>query len=183
MAFLLLAACVAAPTTVMVGRYRPAEAAIYSSAVLEPARMVGRWQQVAGFGATGCPPGAVEIDNTVNGLQVSYQLCQAGGLAQGKGVIEAALAAAHLRFRPIVMTSLAFTLGVLPLAIASGAGSASQRAIGTGVIGGILTGTALAVVFVPIFFVVVRSLFKDSERQHQVHAAQAAHMGVHTDDR
>ena len=103
--------------------------------------------------------------------------------AQGKGVIEAALAAAHLRFRPIVMTSLAFTLGVLPLAIASGAGSASQRAIGTGVIGGILTGTALAVVFVPIFFVVVRSLFKDSERQHQVHAAQAAHMGVHTDDR
>ena len=103
--------------------------------------------------------------------------------AQGKSVIEAALAAAHLRFRPIVMTSLAFTLGVLPLAIASGAGSASQRAIGTGVIGGILTGTALAVVFVPIFFVVVRSLFKDSERQHQVHAAQAAHMGVHTDDR
>ena len=103
--------------------------------------------------------------------------------AQGKSVIESALAAAHLRFRPIVMTSLAFTLGVLPLAIASGAGSASQRAIGTGVIGGILTGTALAVVFVPIFFVVVRSLFKDSERQHQVHAAQAAHMGVHTDDR
>jgi multidrug efflux pump len=103
--------------------------------------------------------------------------------AQGKSVIESALAAAHLRFRPIVMTSLAFTLGVLPLAIANGAGSASQRAIGTGVIGGILTGTALAVVFVPIFFVVVRSLFKDSERQHQVHAAQAAHMGVHTDDR
>jgi multidrug efflux pump len=102
--------------------------------------------------------------------------------AQGKGVIESALAAAHLRFRPIVMTSLAFTLGVLPLAIATGAGSASQRAIGTGVIGGILTGTTLAVVFVPIFFVVVRSLFKDSARQQQVHAAQAAHMGVHSDE-
>ncbi|MBK9200738.1 efflux RND transporter permease subunit [Candidatus Skiveiella danica] len=102
--------------------------------------------------------------------------------AQGKGVIEAALAAAHLRFRPIVMTSMAFTLGVLPLAISTGAGSASQRAIGTGVIGGILTGTALAVLFVPIFFVVVRGLFKDSPRQQQVHAEQAAHMGVHSDD-
>ena len=102
--------------------------------------------------------------------------------AQGKSVIESALAAAHLRFRPIVMTSMAFTLGVLPLAISSGAGSASQRAIGTGVIGGILTGTTLAVGFVPIFFVLVRSLFKDSARQQQIHAEQAAHMGVHSDE-
>jgi len=101
--------------------------------------------------------------------------------AQGKSVVESALAAAHLRFRPIVMTSMAFTLGVLPLALSSGAGSASQRAIGTGVIGGILTGTALAVVFVPIFFVVVRSFFHDSARQQAIHAEQAAHMGVHTD--
>ena len=99
--------------------------------------------------------------------------------AQGKGVIESALAAAHLRFRPIVMTSLAFTLGVLPLALASGAGSASQRAIGTGVIGGMLTGTVLAVVFVPIFFVVVRTLFKGSERQRQRDAEQAQQHGVH----
>ncbi len=102
--------------------------------------------------------------------------------AQGMGVVQAALAAAHLRFRPIVMTSMAFTLGVLPLALSSGAGAASQRAIGTGVIGGIVTGTVLAVVFVPIFFVVVRSLFKDSERQQQVHAAQAANMGVQTNE-
>jgi multidrug efflux pump len=102
--------------------------------------------------------------------------------AQGKGLIESALAAAHLRFRPIVMTSMAFTLGVLPLALSTGAGSASQRVIGTGVIGGILTGTALAVVFVPVFFVVVRGLFKGSKRQHDVHAAQAAHMGVHNDE-
>jgi multidrug efflux pump len=94
--------------------------------------------------------------------------------AQGKSAIEAALAAAHIRFRPIVMTSMAFTLGVLPLALASGAGSASQRAIGTGVIGGMLTGTVLAVVFVPIFFVVVRTLFKGSERQRQRDAEQAA---------
>jgi multidrug efflux pump len=100
--------------------------------------------------------------------------------AQGKSIVASALEAAHLRFRPIVMTSMAFTLGVLPLAISSGAGSASQRAIGTGVIGGILTGTTLAVVFVPIFFVVVRSLFKDSARQAAVHAEQAAHMGVHS---
>ncbi|WP_234263127.1 efflux RND transporter permease subunit [Hydrogenophaga sp. NFH-34] len=101
--------------------------------------------------------------------------------AQGKSVIEAALAAAHLRFRPIVMTSMAFTLGVLPLAIASGAGSASQRAIGTGVIGGMITGTALAVIFVPIFFVVVRSLFKGSARQQQF-AAEHSHIGAKSDE-
>lgn len=103
--------------------------------------------------------------------------------AQGKGVIEAALEAAHLRFRPIIMTSLAFTLGVVPLFLATGAGSASQRAIGTGVVGGMLTGTVLAVVFVPVFFVVVRTLFKGSNRQNRIHAEQAAHMGVHSDVR
>jgi multidrug efflux pump len=102
--------------------------------------------------------------------------------AQGKGLIESALAAAHLRFRPIVMTSLAFTLGVLPLALASGAGSASQRAIGTGVIGGILTGTALSVLFVPIFFVVVRSLFKGSARQKQFDASHSHQAGVNPHD-
>lgn len=79
--------------------------------------------------------------------------------AQGMSAMEAALAAAKLRFRPIVMTSLAFMLGVLPLFIASGAGSASQRAIGTGVIGGMLTGTVLAVLFVPLLYVLVRKLF------------------------
>ena len=100
--------------------------------------------------------------------------------AQGKGVVQAALEAAHMRFRPIVMTSLAFTLGVLPLAIATGAGSASQRAIGTGVIGGMLVGTVLAVVFVPVFFVVIRSFFKGSARQQAVHLADAQHLGVHT---
>jgi len=100
--------------------------------------------------------------------------------ASGKGVIESALAAAHLRFRPIVMTSLAFGLGVLPLFLATGAGSASQRAIGTGVLGGMVTGTTLAVFFVPVFFVVVRSLFKGSARQREVDRrhAEAAGMGV-----
>ena len=81
-------------------------------------------------------------------------------VAQGKGVIEATLEAVHLRFRPILMTSIAFILGVLPLVISSGAGSASQRAIGTGVMGGMITATLLAVFFVPVFFVVVSKLFK-----------------------
>jgi multidrug efflux pump len=98
--------------------------------------------------------------------------------AQGRSPIEAALAAAHMRFRPILMTSMAFMLGVLPLAISSGAGSASQRAIGTGVIGGSMVGTLLAVFFVPIFFVIVRSLFKVSERQHQFDAEHAHQIGV-----
>ena len=97
---------------------------------------------------------------------------------QGMGVVQAALTAAHLRFRPIIMTSLAFGLGVVPLAIASGAGSASQRAIGTGVIGGMITGTVLAVFFVPVFFVVVRTLFKGSKRQQEADRRHAAAAGI-----
>ena len=79
--------------------------------------------------------------------------------AEGKGLLEATLEACHLRFRPIVMTSFAFILGVAPLAVATGAGSASQRAIGTGVMGGMVTATVLAVLLVPVFFVVVRKIF------------------------
>ncbi len=91
--------------------------------------------------------------------------------ASGKSLTEATLTAVKLRFRPIIMTSLAFILGVLPLVIATGAGSASQRAIGTGVMGGMITATVLAVFFVPVFFVVVRSIFKGSERQRKLYAA------------
>ena len=80
--------------------------------------------------------------------------------AEGKGLIEATLEAVHLRFRPILMTSIAFILGVLPLVVSSGAGSASQRAIGTGVMAGMFTATFLAIFFVPVFFVVVRGIFK-----------------------
>ena len=90
--------------------------------------------------------------------------------AQGKGLVEATLEACHLRFRPILMTSIAFILGVLPLVVSTGAGSASQRAIGTGVMGGMIAATVLAVFFVPVFFVVVRSLFKGSARQRRLDA-------------
>ena len=76
---------------------------------------------------------------------------------QGHDLVDATVQAARLRLRPIVMTSLAFILGVVPLAIATGASSASQQAIGTGVVGGMLSAT-LAVVFVPVFFVVVMRL-------------------------
>jgi len=78
--------------------------------------------------------------------------------AQGRSLREAAIEAARLRFRPIIMTSLAFILGVLPLVVANGAGAASQRALGTGVVGGMLSATLLGVIFVPIFFVAVLSL-------------------------
>ena len=74
---------------------------------------------------------------------------------RGKDVVEAAVEAARMRLRPILMTSLAFILGVLPLAIAHGAGAGGQVAIGTAVIGGMLTATALAILFVPLFFVLI----------------------------
>jgi multidrug efflux pump len=92
--------------------------------------------------------------------------------AEGKGLVAATLEACHLRFRPILMTSIAFILGVLPLVVSSGAGSASQRAIGTGVMGGMITATVLAIFFVPVFFVVVRRIFKGSERQRRMYAHQ-----------
>ncbi|UDF31685.1 UNVERIFIED_ORG: multidrug efflux RND transporter permease subunit [Roseateles sp. XES5] len=87
--------------------------------------------------------------------------------AQGKGLVEAILEAAHLRFRPIIMTSLAFILGVTPLFFASGAGSASQRAIGTGVLSGMITATVLAVLFVPVFFVFVMKLFGYGKKKEE----------------
>jgi multidrug efflux pump len=85
---------------------------------------------------------------------------------QGMGTIEAAVEAARLRLRPILMTSLAFILGVLPLAISNGAGSASQHAIGTGVIGGMLTATFLAIFMIPMFFVVVSKISKSKDTPH-----------------
>jgi len=80
---------------------------------------------------------------------------------QGKRVIEAALEAARIRLRPILMTSFAFIFGVIPLAIASGAGANSRIAIGTAVVGGMLTATLLAIFFIPLFFVLVRRGVRD----------------------
>jgi multidrug efflux pump len=80
---------------------------------------------------------------------------------QGRSLFDAAIEACRMRLRPIIMTSLAFILGVVPMAISTGAGSGSQHAIGTGVIGGMLTATVLAIFWVPLFYVLVCSLFKD----------------------
>jgi hydrophobe/amphiphile efflux-1 (HAE1) family protein len=78
---------------------------------------------------------------------------------QGAGLIEATLEGAKLRLRPIVMTSLAFGFGVLPLVIASGAGAGAQKAIGTSVLGGMITATFLAIFFIPLFFVLITQVF------------------------
>jgi multidrug efflux pump len=79
---------------------------------------------------------------------------------QGKAPLEAALEAARIRLRPIMMTSLAFIFGVLPLAVSTGAGAHSRVEIGTAVIGGMLTATMLAIFYIPLFFVFVRRLFR-----------------------
>jgi multidrug efflux pump len=81
---------------------------------------------------------------------------------QGKSAFDAALEAARLRLRPIIMTSLAFIFGVMPLALSTGAGAKSRVAIGTAVVGGTLTATLLAIFFVPLFFVLVRTYLRSS---------------------
>ncbi|MFH1817515.1 MAG: efflux RND transporter permease subunit [Pseudomonadota bacterium] len=91
---------------------------------------------------------------------------------EGKDLITATLEAVRMRLRPILMTSLAFGLGVLPLAIATGAGSGSQNAIGTGVLGGTVAGTVLGLFFIPLFYVVIMRLFKS--KPQAADAASAA---------
>lgn len=97
---------------------------------------------------------------------------------EGKGLIEAALEACRMRLRPILMTSLAFILGVLPLAISTGAGSGSQNAVGTGVIGGMVTATILAIFFVPVFFVVVRRRF-GKKKEESANSQPVEHNQTH----
>ena len=92
---------------------------------------------------------------------------------KGMSLIDATLEAVRLRLRPIIMTSLAFVFGVLPLAISNGAGSGAQHAIGTGVIGGMISATLLAIFFVPLFFVVVEKIFKPKHKGHDEAVAQA----------
>jgi HAE1 family hydrophobic/amphiphilic exporter-1 len=98
--------------------------------------------------------------------------------AQGKDIVEAAAEAAKLRFRPVLMTAFSFIFGVLPLVFASGAGSASQQAVGTAVFGGMMASTALAVLFVPVFFVIFQRL---SEFKHKPKATAKAPSTASTD--
>ncbi len=90
-----------------------------------------------------------------------------GGLERGMGLVEATLEGAKLRFRPIVMTSLAFGFGVLPLAISTGAGSGAQNAIGTSVLGGMITATVLVVLFAPLFYVLIEKIFGRQRQTNQ----------------
>mgnify|MGYP000031105941 CR=1 FL=1 len=95
--------------------------------------------------------------------------------AAGASLIDAAMDAARLRFRPIIMTSMAFILGVVPLVVATGAGAASRNSIGTGVFGGMLTATFLAIFFVPLFFVIIGKLTskrKDATNSTDQHLPQ-----------
>ncbi|WP_144113221.1 efflux RND transporter permease subunit [Paraburkholderia sp. BCC1886] len=96
-------------------------------------------------------------------------------MEQGLTPMAAAIEAARLRLRPILMTSLAFILGVFPLAISNGAGSSSQHAIGTGVIGGMVTATFLAIFMIPMFYVVIRSKFSSSDAPAHDDAPQEGH--------
>ncbi len=84
--------------------------------------------------------------------------------SRGRELVESTLEASRQRLRPILMTSLAFIFGVLPMAISSGAGSGSQHAVGTGVMGGMISATLLAIFFVPLFFVLVRRRFPLKEK-------------------
>jgi multidrug efflux pump len=98
--------------------------------------------------------------------------------ASGMSALDAAVHAAQMRFRPILMTSFAFMLGVVPLYFSSGASSAAQRAIGTGVFWGMLIGTFLAVFFVPTLFVLVRKFFPVSAIEQEHAAAHAKEVGL-----
>ena len=90
---------------------------------------------------------------------------------QGMGMKEATLAAVRIRFRPVIMTSLAFFFGTMPLALATGAGAGAMNAIGTAVTGGMLSATFIDLVFIPLFFVVISGLFakKQSSTAPVVH--------------
>ena len=91
---------------------------------------------------------------------------------QGMGLVDAAVEACRMRLRPIVMTSLAFTMGVVPLALATGAGAGSAHSIGTGVVGGMFTATVLVIFWVPLFFVMVTALFKTPRKTERNGEAQ-----------
>ena len=88
---------------------------------------------------------------------------------QGRSITDAAVEAARIRLRPILMTSIAFILGVLPLAYATGAGAASRHSVGTTVAGGMLASTFLSIIFIPVLYVIIRTLVPGKTR-HEMHA-------------
>lgn len=102
--------------------------------------------------------------------------------AMGGDLLDSTVEAARLRFRPILMTSFAFIMGVIPLAIATGAGSASQNAVGLGVLGGMLAATPLAMIFVPTFFVVVLRFFKTKPKLTNEHMTPLTSVHHNIDD-
>jgi multidrug efflux pump len=99
--------------------------------------------------------------------------------AQGKSLIEAAIEASYIRFRPILMTGFAFVFGVAPMVIASGASSKSQQALGTGVMGGMIAVVVLALIMVPVFFVVVQKLFARREKEDDAATTAATETADH----
>jgi multidrug efflux pump subunit AcrB len=98
---------------------------------------------------------------------------------QGKSVFDATMQAVRLRLRPILMTSLAFGFGVLPLAIGTGAGAGGRNAIGTSVLGGMIVGTALGIFFVPLFFVLIRGWLERRRAAAAARSAALAEQGAH----
>ena len=98
---------------------------------------------------------------------------------QGMGLIDATVEGAKLRLRPIVMTSLAFGFGVLPLAFASGAGAGAQKAIGTAVLGGVVTSTFLVTIFAPLFYVLIQKTLGKRRWQSAVQIAEPGSLGNH----
>ncbi|HDX8863289.1 TPA: efflux RND transporter permease subunit [Klebsiella michiganensis] len=108
--------------------------------------------------------------NAILIVEFARELHEKHGMPLG----EAALEAARVRLRPIIMTSLAFIVGVIPLAIASGASSGSKHAIGTGVVGGMLTATALAIFYIPLFYVLIAGLFSKKQKADSLNAGEDA---------
>jgi HAE1 family hydrophobic/amphiphilic exporter-1 len=99
------------------------------------------------------------------------------GVERGMGLTEATLEGTRLRFRPIMMTSLAFGFGVLPMALAGGAGAGAQNAIGTGVLGGMITATFLVILFAPLFYVLVEKTFGKHRKDKAVKTNNINHSG------
>jgi HAE1 family hydrophobic/amphiphilic exporter-1 len=116
-----------------------------------------------------------------NGILI-VEVAREERLIHGKGLLESAVAASRMRFRPILMTSFAFILGVLPLVLATGAGANARRSLGISVFSGMIASTCLAVLFVPSFFVVLQRLDEWRKGTGKQSAGQAAHEEASAED-